>query len=325
MSEVWIGVDVSKESLDVAVRPAGEAWSAQNNNVGMKALTGRLKKLKPQLIVLEATGGYEYELALRLSKAGLPVAVVNPRQVRDFARAVGKLAKTDPIDARILAHFAEAVKPPCRHVKDQKLDELDQLVTRHRQLVEMIVAERNRRMSLRGDAQNDIDVTIRFLQGRLKQVDERLKTLIEKNPEWNHKAQLLNSVPGVGPVLISSMIAELPELGTMNRKQIASLVGVAPFNNDSGKSRGRRHVWGGRAHLRALLYMSVVAGLRFNATIRSFYQHLRQAGKPAKVALVACMRKLLVQLNAMVRSAQTWNAHLLSSLPVEDFFSASGA
>jgi transposase len=309
MSEVSIGIDVSKEGLDIAVRPTGEAWSEQNNKVGIKALTLKIKKLSPQRVVLEATGGYEYELALRLGKAGLPVAVVNPRQVRDFARAVGRLAKTDPIDAMILAHFAEAVKPPCRPVKDQQLDELDQLVTRHRQLVEMIVAERNRRMSLRGDAQNDIDVTVRFLKGRLKQVDERLKTLIDKNPEWNRKAALLNSVPGVGPVLISSMIAELPELGTMNRKQIAALVGVARFNHDSGKSRGKRHIWGGRAHLRALLYMSVVAGLRFNPTIRGFYLHLRQAGKPAKVALVACMRKLLVQLNAMVKSAQGWNAH----------------
>lgn len=262
--------------------------------------------------MLEATGGYEYELALRLSKAGLAVAVVNPRQVRDFARAVGRLAKTDPIDARILAHFAEAVKPPCRTVKDPQLDELDQLVTRHRQLVEMIVAERNRRMSLRGDAQNDVDVTVRFLKSRLKQVDDKLKTLISKNPAWSRKAELLDSVPGVGPVLISSLIAELPELGTMNRKEIASLVGVAPFNNDSGKSRGKRHIWGGRAHLRALLYMSVVAGLRLNPTVRGLYQHLRGAGKPAKVALVACMRKLLVQLNAMVKSSQTWNAHLPS-------------
>jgi transposase len=323
MNEVWVGVDVSKQRLDVAVRPGDESWSQQNSQAGIKTLTRRLKKLSPQRIVLEATGGYEYELALRLSKAGLPVAVVNPRQVRDFARAVGKLAKTDPIDAKILSHFAEAVKPTCRPVKDPKLDELDQLVTRHRQLVEMIVAERNRRMSLRGDAQNDIDVTIRFLQGRLKQVDERLKMLIDKDPKWNRRAELLNTVPGVGPVLISSLIAELPELGTINRKQIASLVGVAPFNNDSGKSRGRRHIWGGRAHLRALLYMAIIAGLRFNPTIRAFYQHLRQAGKPAKVALVACMRKLLTQLNAMAKASQTWEAHLLSVCPLEVLSSAT--
>jgi len=242
----------------------------------------------------------------------LAVAVVNPRQVRDFARAAGRLAKTDPIDASILAHFAEAVKPLCRTVKDPQLDELDQLVTRHRQLVERIVAERNRRMSLRGDAQNDIDVTVRFLQSRLKQVDDKLRTLISNNPAWSRKAERLNSVPGVGPVLIRSMIAELPELGTRNRKEIASLVGVAPFNNDRGKSRGKRHIWGGRAHLCALLYVSVVAGLHFNPTVRALYQHLRGAGKPAKVALVACMRKLLVQLNAMVKSSQNWNAHLPS-------------
>jgi transposase len=325
MSEVWVGVEVSKGRLDVAIRPGDEAWSVENSKITIKALTRKLKKLEPERIVLEATGGYEYELARSLEKAGLPVAIVNPRQVRDFARATGRLAKTDPIDAKILAHFAEAVKPPCRAVKDPQLDELDQLVTRHRQLVEMIVAERNRRMSLRGEAQNDIDVTVRFLQGRLKQVDDRLKMLIEKNPEWNRKAELLNSVPGVGPVLISSMIAELPELGTMNRKQIAALVGVAPFNNDSGKSQGRRHVWGGRAHLRALLYMSVVAGLRFNPTVRTFYQHLRQAGKAPKVALVACMRKLLVRLNAMLKAAQTWNAHLLSAAPPEDLSSITPA
>ena len=199
MDEVWIGVDVSKQSLDVAARPGDESWSVQNSQAGIKAVIRRLKRLSPQRIVLEATGGYEYELALRLSKAGLPVAVVNPRQVRDFARAVGKLAKTDPIDAKILSHFAEAVKPPCQLVKDPKLDDLDQLVTRHRQLVEMIVAERNRRMSLRGDAQNDIDATIRFLQGRLKQVDERLKTLIDNHSHWNRTAELLSSVPGYLP------------------------------------------------------------------------------------------------------------------------------
>jgi transposase len=311
MSEIWVGVDVSKQRLDVAVRPLEEAWSMKNDQAGIKALVGKLKKLAPQRIVLEATGGYEYELAFRLMKAGLPVAVVNPRQVRDFARAVGKLAKTDPIDAKILAHFAEAVKPPCRAVKEQPLEELGQLVTRHRQLMEMMVAERNRRLSLRGEAQQDIDVTIRFLQGRLKKIDEQLKDLIAKNPEWSYKAELLNSVPGVGPVLISSLIAELPELGTMNRKQIAALVGLAPFNNDSGQSRGKRHIWGGRAHLRAVLYMAVVAGLRFNSTIRDFYQHLLQLGKAPKVALVACMRKLLIQLNAMVKSATTWNAQVV--------------
>jgi transposase len=256
---------------------------------------------------MEATGGYEYACASRLMEAGFPVAVVNQRQVRDFARAVGRLAKSDPIDAKILAHFAEAVQPPARAIADRKLQEIGHLVTRHRQLVEMIVAEQNRRMSLSGSARKDVDATIRFLRERLDKIDERMKTMIAKQPEWRAKAELLNSVPGVGPVLISSLVAELPELGKLNRKQIAALVGVAPFNNDSGRSRGRRHIWGGRA---------VVAGIRFNTTIQTFYKHLRAAGKPPKVALVACMRKLLVILNAIVRSQQPWSSMMLPS-PVQ--------
>jgi len=306
MGAIWVGIDVSKRCLDVAVRPTGETFSIDNDDTGIKNLTKTLAKRSPQLIVLEATGGHEYAAAYALMKAGLPVAVVNPRQVRDFARAVGKLAKTDPIDAKILAHFGEAVQPPARPVPDQQLEEIGHLVTRHRQLVQMIVAEQNRRMSSMGTARRDIDATIRFLRDRLDKIDEQMKTLITKHPEWRAKAELLDSVPGVGPVLISSIVAELPELGTLNRKQIAALVGVAPFNNDSGQWRGRRRIWGGRGHLRSLLYMSVVAGIRFNATIRQFYKHLTGGGKAPKVALVACMRKLLVILNAMLKSQQPW-------------------
>jgi transposase len=306
MGAVWVGIDVSKRCLDVAVRPAGETLSIDNDDAGIKKLVKMLAKWSPQLIVLEATGGHEYAAAYALMKAGLPVAVVNPRQVRDFARAVGKLAKTDPIDAKILAHFGEAVQPPARAVPDPQLEEIGHLVTRHRQLIEMIVAERNRRMSSMGSARRDIDATIRFLRDRLDKIDEQMKTLIAKHPEWRAKAELLDSVPGVEPVQISSIVAELPELGTLNRKQIAAFVGVAPFNNDSGQSRGRRRIWGGRAHLRSLLYMSVVAGIRFNATIRQFYKHLTASGKAPKVALVACMRKLLVILNAMLKSQQPW-------------------
>jgi transposase len=306
MGAIWVGIDVSKRCLDVAIRPAGKMLSIDNNDAGINELVRALVKCSPELIVLEATGGYEYAAAYALMKAGLAVAVVNPRQVRDFAKAVGKLAKTDPIDARLLAHFAEAVRPPARPVPDQQLDEIGHLVTRHRQLIEMIVAERNRRMSSRGTARCDIDATIRFLQGRLDKVDEQLQSLIAKHPEWNAKAELLHSVPGVGPVLVSSIVAELPELGTLNRKQIAALVGVAPFNKDSGQSRGRRRIWGGRGHVRSLLYMSVVAGLRFNPTIKDFYKHLIAGGKAAKVALVACMRKLLVILNAMLKNRQPW-------------------
>src|SRR3954447_10928296 len=320
MSAIWVGIDVSKRCLDIAIRPAGETLSIDNDETGIKKLTTTLAKWSPQLIVLEATGGHEYAAAYALMKAGLPVAVVNPRQVRDFARAVGKLAKTDPIDAKILAHFGEAVQPPARPVPDQQLEEIGHLVTRHRQLIEMIVAERNRRMSCMGAARRDIDATIRFLRGRLDKIDEQMKTRIAKHPEWNAKAELLDSVPGVGPVLISSIVAELPELGTLNRKQIAALVGVAPFNNDSGQWRGRRRIWGGRGHLRSLLYMSVVAGIRFNATIRQFYKRLTAGGKAPKVALVACMRKLLVILNAMLKSQQPWrpaatSVELASAVP----------
>ena len=306
MVAIWVGIDVSKQRLDVAIRPAGETLTINNDEAGIKKLAKVLAKWSPRLIVMEATGGHEYRAAHALLKVGLPIAVVNPRQVRDFARAVGKLAKTDPIDAKILAHFGEAVQPPARGVPDEQLEEIGHLVTRHRQLIEMIVAEQNRGMSLRGTARKDVEVTIRFLRDRLDRIDEQMKTLIATHPEWNAKAELLDSVPGVGPVLISSIVAELPELGTLNRKQIAALVGVAPFNNDSGQSRGRRRIWGGRAHLRSILYMSVVAGLRFNATIRAFYKHLIAGGKAPKVALVACMRKLLVILNAMLKSQQPW-------------------
>jgi len=306
-NSVWVGIDVSKDRLDVAMRPSGEACSEANTEAAIKTLTKKLKQVQPQLIVLEATGGHEYGVAYSLMIAGLQVAVVNPRQVRDFARAIGKLAKTDPIDARTLAHFAEAVQPTPRPIPDPATEELSQLVTRHRQLIEMIVAERNRGLSFRGAARRDIEVTTRFLRTRLKQIDQRLKELIEVQEEWKHKAELLASVPAVGPVLVSTVIAELPELGQLNRKQVAALVGVAPFNNDSGQMRGKRRIWGGRAHLRSVLYMAVVAGLRFNPIIREYYQRLRKAGKPAKVSLVACMRKLLVILNAIVKSGRHWN------------------
>ncbi|HMF79132.1 MAG TPA: IS110 family transposase [Bryobacteraceae bacterium] len=317
MSGIWIGIDVCKRRLDVAIRPAEEMLSFDNDETGIKRLTKILRKHSPRLIVMEATGGHEYAVAHSLMKAGLPVAVVNPRQVRDFARAVGKLAKTDPIDAKILAHFGEAIQPPVRPIADEQLEEIGQLVTRHRQLIEMIVAERNRRASVRGIVRRDVDASIDFLKDRLGKIDEQIKALIVKHPEWKAKAALLNSVPGVGPVLISSIVAELPELGRLNRKQVAALVGVAPFNNDSGQSKGRRRIWGGRSHLRSLLYMSVVAGLRCNATIRTFYKHLLLAGKPKKVALVACMRKLLVILNAMLQSQQMWRADVAAS-KVED-------
>jgi transposase len=308
MSTMWVGIDISKRRLDVAIRPVGEAFSLDNNEPGVRRLVKLLGKWSPQLIVMEATGGHEYAAASGLMKAGFPVAVVNPRQVRNFARAVGKLAKTDPIDAKILAHFGEAVQPPIRPIADQQLKEIGQLVTRRRQLVEIIVAEQNRRVSLSGLVQRDVDVTIRFLQNRLKKIDKEIQALIMEHTEWKQRAELLNTVPGVGSVLIGSIVADLPELGNLNRKQIAALVGVAPFNNDSGPSKGRRRIWGGRSHLRSLLYMCVVAGLRCNETIQGFYRHLLAAGKPSKVAIVACMRKLLVILHAMLHSQKAWRS-----------------
>ena len=308
MDAIWVGIDVSKRRLDVAVRPVGEVFHLENDSAGIKRLLKALQQYAPRLIVVEATGGYEQAAVSHLLKAGLPVALINPRQARDFARAVGKIAKTDPIDARILAHFAEAVQPPVRLLAKPDLEELGDLVKRHQQLVEMIVAEQNRRLSVRGVARNDVDATLAFLKKRLQQIDQRITVLIAQHPQWKVQAELLDSVPGVGPVLISSLLAELPELGSLNRKQVAALVGVAPFNNDSGQSKGRRRIWGGRSHLRSLLYMSVVSGLRYNQRIQTFYQHLLSAGKPPKVALIACMRKLVIILNSMLRTGQRWRS-----------------
>jgi transposase len=293
MGTIWVGIDVCKPRLDVAIRPSGEVLSVANDEAGVKQLTKVLRKWLPQLIVLEATGGYERAAASSLMKAGLAVAVVNPQQVRSFARAVGKLAKTDPIDANILAHFGEAVQPPVRPVADQHQEQIGQLVTRRRQLVEMMVAERNRQVSSSGSVQRDVDATLRFLQTRLEKIDKEIQALTSEHPEWRLKAELLDTVPGVGSVFISSMIADLPELGSLNRKQVAALVGVAPFNNDSGSWKGRRRIWGGRSHLRSLLYMCVISGIRCNQKIQAFYRRLLAAGKPPKVAIVACMRKLL--------------------------------
>ena len=263
--------------------------------------------------MLEATGGYEVLLANDLVLAQLPVAVVNPAHARNFARALGRLAKTDPIDAMLLAHFAKAIRPEARVLPDQPAQELSDLITRRRQLTELLVAERNRSLTLQGWARKDIDHTIEWIEKRLKRLDLHLQQAIPLNPEWRSREQLLTSVPAVGPVLARTLIAELPELGQLSHKKISALVGLAPFNHDSGRLRGKRRIWGGRSKLRASLYMSVVAGLRFNPVMRSFYQRLTAAGKPAKVALTACMHKLLVLLNAMVRDHAPWQSKLSQS------------
>ena len=303
---VFVGIDVSKRQLDVAVRPAGEPWTVPYDEGGLAALVARLQGLGPTLIVLEATGGLDGALAGALAAAALPVVVVNPRQVRDFARATGTLAKTDRLDAQILAQFAEAVRPTPRLLPDAQAQELAGLLQRRRQLVDMLTAERNRLAIAPRRVRPQIQAHIEWLHQQLRQFDDDLRTLIRTSPLWRATDDLLRSTPGVGPVLATTLVAALPELGTLTRQQIAALVGVAPLNRDSGTLRGRRTIWGGRAHVRAVLYMGTLVATRHNPVIAAFYQRLRAAGKIPKVALTACMRKLLTILNAMLKHRTRW-------------------
>jgi transposase len=303
---VCVGIDVSKATLDLALRPTGERWTVANEAAAIEALAQDLRPHAPSLIVLEATGGFEHAVVAALAAAGLPVIVANPRQVRDFARATGQLAKTDAIDAEVLALFAERVRPEPRPLPDEAAQALDALLTRRRQLLDMLVAEKNRLGFARAVVRRGITQHIHWLERRLGDVDHELGQMIEQSPVWRATDDLLQSVPGVGPVLSRTLLGELPELGRLNRKQIAALVGVAPLARDSGTLRGKRMVWGGRAPLRAVLYMGALVATRWNPVIRVFYQRLRAAGKPKKVALVACMRKLLTILNATARTGTSW-------------------
>lgn len=305
--DCYIGIDVSKATLDVASLPNGESWTVTNDDLGLAELTPRLIALAPVLIVLEATGGFEMLAAITLAKAGLPVAVVNPRQVRDFAKALGRLAKTDALDAGILAEFAQRVRPEPRPLPDEAAQLLDSLLTRRRQLVDMLTAEKNRLGFARGPVKRDINRHIRWLEKRLKDVDGDLQDAIDASPLYHAKASLLRSVPGVGAVTTLTLLASLPELGQLSRQQIAALVGVAPLNRDSGTRRGKRMVWGGRAPVRAVLYMAALVGIKHNPVLRVFYERLRAAGKPFKVAVTACMRKLLTIMNAMLRQNSRWD------------------
>ena len=301
----FVGIDVSKAALDVAIRPAGvlKRFSADE----LDALTAFILEQKPTMVVMEATGGLELAAAASLAAAAVPVAIVNPRQVRDFAKALGKLAKTDAIDAAVIAHFAEAVRPEPRALRDEQTREFDALVTRRRQLVEMLTAELNRLGATRAKAaRTSLNQHIDWLRKQIKALSGDIDTTVKGSPLWRAKDDLLQSVPGVGPVVASTLIAELPELGTLDRKKIAALVGVAPFNRDSGKVRGKRITCGGRAGVRAALYMASVVASRWNPQIKSFYERLLATGKPQKTALIACMRKLLTVLNAMVRTEQHW-------------------
>jgi transposase len=302
----FVGIDVAKTELVIRIRPSGDRWTVANDGAGIQALVKRLDRHAPALVVLEATGGYERAAIAALAAARLPLVVANPRQVRDFARATGQLAKTDRIDADILALFAERVRPEPRALPDEAASALDALLTRRRQLLGMLVAERNRLEHALPAVRRGITQHIRWLERQLQEVDRDLDDHIQASPVWRAKENLLRSAPGVGPVLSRTLIGELPELGTLPRKQIAALVGVAPLARDSGTLKGKRLVWGGRAPVRAALYMAALVGTRCNPVIRAFYLRLLAAGKPKKVALTACMRKLLTILNAMMRTNTTW-------------------
>ena len=305
--DCFIGIDVSKAALDVAALPDGETWAVTNDDVGLAELIPRLLRLTPTLVVLEATGGFETPAVSALAQAGLPVVVVNPRQVRDFAKALGRLAKTDALDAAVLAEFAQRIRPVPRPLPDEAAQRLESLLTRRRQIVDMLTAEKNRLGFARGPVQRDIRQHIRWLEKRLTDVDGDLQDAVTASPLYQAKADLLRSVPGVGQVTTLTLLATLPELGQLSRHQIAALVGVAPMNRDSGTMRGKRMVWGGRAPVRAVLYMATLVGLKHNPVLRRFYERLRAAGKPFKVAATACMRKLLTILNAMVHQNRHWD------------------
>ena len=288
----YVGIDVAKDQVDVAVRPGGRSWSVQYDEAGVDGLVARLNRLKPAAVITESTGGLELALVAALAAASLPVAVVNPRQVRDFAKSTGQLAKTDRLDAQVLAHFGEAVRPAIRPLRDADTRELGAMLARRRQVMDILVAEKNRLSRATAQVRPRIESHIGWLRQELNDLDTDLRNRIHRSPLWREKDDLLRSVPGVGPQVSLTLLAFLPELGTLNRKQIAALVGVAPFSRDSGPHRGRRSVWGGRATVRSALYMGALVASRRNPVLREFYQRLLEAGKPKKVALTACMRKV---------------------------------
>jgi len=306
----YIGVDVAKANLDLAVYLSGDPWRVANDEAGISAIVTHIRGLDPTLIVVEPTGGLELPLTAALATAGLPVAVVNPRQVRDFAKATGRLAKTDRLDAQVLAHFAHAVRPTPRPLPDAQTQELAALLARRQQLVQMLTAEKNRLGTSRSPVRQRVRVHISWLTQELADSDRLLKDTIQDSPIWRAKDDLLRGVKGIGPVASITLMADLPELGTLDRWGIAALVGLAPFNRDSGLLRGKRRVWGGRARVRAALYMATLVATRYNPVIKAFYRRLLEAGKVKKVALTACMRKLLTILNAMLKHNRPWNPEL---------------
>jgi transposase len=321
---IYVGIDVARATLEVAIRPSGESWTVPQEETSLATLATQLRAVGSSLVVLEATGGYEIPVAAALAAAAVPVAVVNPRQVRDFARAIGQRAKTDKLDAQVLAHFAEAVRPAPRPRPAAPTQELAALLARRSEIVTMRTAESNRARTALPPVRARIAAHLRWLASELAELDEELAERIRQNPGWHQTEQILRSAPGVGPVVATTLLAALPELGTLDRKQIAALVGVAPLNRDSGTWRGKRAIFGGRAAVRRVLYMAARVAARHNSRIRPFYERLIGAGKPEKVALTACMRKLLTLLNAMLRQMTPWRDPE-SAAPSTDDGAAPGA
>jgi len=317
---MFVGIDISKEQVDVAVHGRKETWQFGRDERGLVGLLDHLKGLGQPiaLVVLEASGGLERDVAAALAIAKIPAAVVNPRQVRDFAGALGKLAKTDRIDAGVLAHFAQAVRPAVQPIADELVLALEARITRRNQLIQMLVAEKNRRAMLivqrTGSSAmvKSIETHIKWLEKQIGELDEDIDKQIKNSPMWREMDDLLQSVPGVGPVTSRTLLSYVPELGSLDRKKIAALVGLAPFNHDSGRASGRRAIWGGRADVRNVLYMAVVAALRCNPVLRAFHARLKAAGKPSLVAITATMRKLLTALNAIARDRSPWTPPLLN-------------
>lgn len=310
-NEIFVGIDVSKATLDIAFWDSEVYWQLPNDAEGWQELVKRLQPLTSVLIVVEASGGLEQPVVAELYTKKLPVAIVNPTRVRNFARSTGQFAKTDKLDARIIAHFAQAVRPQVRLLRTPEEDHLNALVTRRRQVVTMLTSEKNRKATTHHTLQDRVLDHINWLEAELKELETEIQQFIQQNVEWKKKADLLQSVPGVGPVTASTLLAELPELGSRDRQQIAALVGIAPLNKDSGKKRGKRRTFGGRATVRRTLYMSTLVATKCNPVIRCFYERLLANGKEKKVALTACMRKLLVILNSMIRHRQSWQPFLV--------------
>ena len=305
MDPIYVGIDVSKDTLDFCIQPDGKEGLFRNNRVGIGRLVRMLAKVKPLLVVFEASGGTEMPMYLALSQAGLPAAPVNPRQVRDFARSMGILAKTDKIDARVIARFASAARVQPKLIPDTQ--DLKEMLTRRDQVVQMITMEANHLRTVSRELRKNVEDHIAWLKRELEDMDSRLKERIQADPVSSEKDSILQSAPGIGPTVSATLIGRIPELGTLNRRKMASLIGLAPLNRDSGEYRGRRTVWGGRSRIRALLYMATLVATRHNPAIRSLYLRLLEVGKPKKLALVACMRKFITILNAMVKHHATWS------------------